>query len=108
MAEHKDAASTTAPATANPAPKPRSTTRKSTAVPKPTVSSGRTTRSQTKALGLDDVNVNLKTLETRGLYVFDTRGDGMYIHANGLHLATEGLTMIRQLSLLCSLRPNVR
>lgn len=80
MADQKDAPSTTAPgtaATAKPAPKPKSTTRKSTAVPKPTVSSGRTTRSQTKALGLDDVNVNLKTLEARGLYVFDTKGDGM-------------------------------
>lgn len=80
MADHKDAPSITAPittATAKTAPKPRSTTRKSTAVPKPTVSSGRTTRSQTKALGLDDVNVNLKTLEARGLYVFDTKGDGM-------------------------------
>lgn len=77
MADQKEAPSTTAPATAKPAPKPRSTTRKSTAVPKPTVSSNRTTRSQTKALGLDDVNVNLKTLEARGLYVFDTKGDGM-------------------------------
>lgn len=80
MADHNDAPSTTAPAiaaTAKPAPKPRSTTRKFTAVPRPADPSGRTTRSQTKALGLDDVNVNLKTLEARGLYVFDTKGDGM-------------------------------
>lgn len=82
MADRKDAPSTTAsataPAPAKPAPKPRSTTRKSTVIANPTVSSGRTTRSQTKALGLDDINVNLKTLEARGLYVFDTKGDGVY------------------------------
>ncbi|KAI7976703.1 hypothetical protein EIK77_009934 [Talaromyces pinophilus] len=82
MADQKEAFSTTAPApapaaTAKSAPKPKSTTRKSTAIPKSTVSSNRTTRSQTRALGLDDVNVNLKTLEARGLYVFDTKGDGM-------------------------------
>lgn len=77
MADHKDTPSTTALATAKAASKPRSTTRKSSAVPKTAVSSGRTTRSQTKALGLDDINVNLKTLEARGLYVFDTKGDGM-------------------------------
>ncbi|GAM34485.1 extracellular OTU-like cysteine protease [Talaromyces pinophilus] len=81
MADQKEAFSTTAPApapaaTAKSAPKPKSTTRKSTAIPKSTVSSNRTTRSQTRALGLDDVNVNLKTLEARGLYVFDTKGDG--------------------------------
>lgn len=55
--------------------KSRPATQKATSAPRP-APSGRTTRSQTKALGLDDVNANLKTLEVRGLYAFDTRGDG--------------------------------
>lgn len=56
-------------------PKGRPPTKKATAAPKP-APSGRTTRSQTKALGLDAGSANLKTLEVRGLYAFETKGDG--------------------------------
>jgi hypothetical protein len=51
-------------------------TRAKSASPAPQPAPRRTTRSQTKLLGLDNVDVNLKTLADRGLYAHETKGDG--------------------------------
>ncbi|KAH8705491.1 hypothetical protein BGW36DRAFT_367670 [Talaromyces proteolyticus] len=53
-----------------------STRAKSEATPAPQPVPRRATRSQSKLLGLDNVDVNLKTLADRGLYAHETKGDG--------------------------------
>ncbi|OKL58069.1 hypothetical protein UA08_06493 [Talaromyces atroroseus] len=72
MADQTATATTRTP---TPTSKGRPATKKASSGPRP-ASSGRTTRSQTKALGLDGLNANLETLEVRGLYAFQTKGDG--------------------------------
>jgi len=52
--------------------------RAQSASPAPQPAPRRTTRSQTKLLGLDNVSVNLKTLAVRGLYAYETKGDGTF------------------------------